>query len=62
MYRSLRLGTNFLLTLCVWQSNAQTTGDYRSAGTGNWTVAGTWERFNGRNSWPPVSCRVPAMV
>lgn len=47
MYRSLRLVTNFLLTLCVLQSNAQTTGDYRSAGTGNWTVAGTWERFNG---------------
>jgi hypothetical protein len=28
-------------------SAAQSTGDYRSAGTGNWTVAGTWERFNG---------------
>ncbi|MEO8150932.1 MAG: hypothetical protein ABI723_25085, partial [Bacteroidia bacterium] len=28
-------------------SKAQTTGDYRSIATGNWSVASTWERFNG---------------
>lgn len=33
------LCTNFVL--------AQTTGDYRSAGTGNWSTLATWETFNG---------------
>ncbi len=47
MYRSLRLVTNILLTLCVLQSNAQTTGDYRSAGSGDWSTPATWQRFNG---------------
>lgn len=36
-----------LSSLLAIHSAAQSTGDYRSAGTGNWTVAGTWERFNG---------------
>lgn len=29
---------------------AQTDGDYRSAGNGNWTSAASWERFNG-SAW-----------
>src|SRR5688572_25907922 len=29
---------------------SQTAGDYRSAGTGNWNVAGSWERWDG-DSW-----------
>src|SRR5688572_30500874 len=28
---------------------AQTTGDYRSAGNGNWTNAGSWQRYDGTN-------------
>ncbi|MGH7597361.1 MAG: hypothetical protein ACREOI_13495, partial [bacterium] len=28
---------------------AQTTGDYRSVATGNWSVASTWETFDGTN-------------
>src|SRR5688572_14306015 len=28
---------------------AQTTGDYRSAGNGNWTNANSWQRFDGTN-------------
>ncbi|MCW5909092.1 MAG: hypothetical protein KIS94_14600 [Chitinophagales bacterium] len=27
--------------------NAQVTGDFRSAGTGNWSAPGSWERYNG---------------
>jgi len=30
--------------------NAQTTNDYRSRATGNWSTAGSWERYNG-SSW-----------
>ena len=35
------------ITLSV---QSQTTGDYRSAATGNWSTVATWERFNG-TSW-----------
>jgi hypothetical protein len=31
----------------IFQLNAQSLGDYRSAATGSWTVAGNWQRFNG---------------
>jgi hypothetical protein len=43
----------FLLLLLVTTgffsliSSAQVVGDYRSAGTGNWNTAATWERFDG---------------
>ncbi|HRD54191.1 MAG TPA: hypothetical protein PKY96_16250 [Flavobacteriales bacterium] len=44
---SLRAPFVLLLALSLLHSKAQSNGDYRSAGTGNWTVADTWERFNG---------------
>ena len=35
------------LVLTTFSSFSQTTGDYRSAGTGNWNVAGSWQIYNG---------------
>jgi hypothetical protein len=35
--------------LLAMTSVAQVTGDYRSAASGNWTVASTWERFDGNS-------------
>ncbi len=44
-----------LLLLCnALLSQAQTSGDYRSAATGNWNVAATWERFDG-SAWQPAA-------
>jgi hypothetical protein len=34
--------------------SAQSAGDYRSLGNGNWNVASNWERYNG-NSWVSTS-------
>ncbi|NUQ25856.1 MAG: hypothetical protein HUU34_18050 [Saprospiraceae bacterium] len=34
--------------------NGQTTGDYRSAATGNWNVLSTWERYDGSNWLTPT--------
>lgn len=34
-------------------AHAAVTGDYRSAASGNWNLAGTWEKFNGK-SWIPA--------
>lgn len=45
MKKRLHLLTTFLLTLFFTQ--AQTTGDYRSAGNGNWDVLASWQRYNG---------------
>src|ERR1700733_3418029 len=39
-----------LILLAGVQLFAQTTGDYRSAHSGDWALATTWERFNG-TSW-----------
>ena len=40
---------------------SQATGDYRSAGTGNWNTLATWQRYNG-TTWatPTVGERVPS--
>jgi hypothetical protein len=35
--------------LLAMTSVAQVTGDYRSATSGNWTAASTWERFDGNS-------------
>ena len=43
-----RLSTLCLaLTSLLFAANAQVSGDYRSAGTGDWNVAATWQRHNG---------------
>lgn len=36
--------------LCTHVVCAQTTGDYRSAGTGNWSALATWETYSG-SAW-----------
>ena len=36
-----------VLSLCVMFGFAQTNGDYRSSGNGNWNQVNTWEVFNG---------------
>lgn len=43
------LFTTFINTAMASTVMAQSTGDFRSAGSGNWTVASTWERFDGTN-------------
>ncbi|MCY7293687.1 MAG: T9SS type A sorting domain-containing protein [Ferruginibacter sp.] len=35
------------LVLTTFSSFSQITGDYRSAGTGNWNVPGSWQIYNG---------------
>ena len=37
------------MTGLVFTANGQSTGDYRSAASGNWSDASSWQRFNG--SW-----------
>jgi len=39
----------FFMLAFLTTSSAQDVGDYRSAGSGNWTDAGNWEVFNGTN-------------
>ncbi|CAN5768153.1 hypothetical protein BH10BAC2_BH10BAC2_31150 [soil metagenome] len=39
----------FIFLLITANAQAQTTGDYRSAASGNWSDAATWQRFNGSN-------------
>lgn len=41
--------------LIVNQINAQTTGDYRSASTGNWTTLSSWQRYDGTTWLTPTS-------
>ena len=36
-----------LLVLSSFAATSQTTGDYRSAASGNWNVAATWQRYDG---------------
>lgn len=43
-----------LLPIFAGAAVAQTAGDFRSAGTGAWNAAATWERFDG-SSWVPAS-------
>ena len=47
MRKSLLL---LLLPFTFYSANSQTTGDYRSAASGNWNLAATWEIFNG-STW-----------
>lgn len=47
MRKSLLL---LLLPFTFYSANSQTTGDYRSAASGNWNLAATWEIFNG-SAW-----------
>jgi len=46
----LMLVLSVLFAFSMTASFAQTAGDYRSAGTGDWKTLATWERFNG-TSW-----------
>lgn len=39
------------------QATAQTTGDYRSVSTGNWTTLSTWQRFNGTTWITPTTAQ-----
>lgn len=48
----------FLLVCYALSSQAQTTGDYRSASTGFWNLIATWERYDG-TAWQPAAT-VPA--
>src|SRR5262245_15868526 len=55
---ALRSIASMLYTICVLgfgfaHAHAQTAGDYRSAATGDWNVAATWETFDGV-SWVPA--------
>lgn len=34
---------------------SQVTGDYRSAGSGNWTTLATWQRYNGSSWVTPIT-------
>jgi hypothetical protein len=43
----------FVLAFYSLSSTAQTTGDYRSAGNGNWSSAGTWQIYTGF-TWIPA--------
>ncbi len=42
------LAVFFVLLLSVF-AFSQATGDYRSVASGNWSVAATWETFDGSN-------------
>ncbi|GEM_PF-3236417 len=44
-----------LLLISLQSAFGQSTGDFRSAGTGNWNVAATWERFDGSNWVVPAA-------
>jgi hypothetical protein len=46
LYKLSAIGLLLLFLLPIF-SQAQTTGDYRSAASGNWDALATWERFNG---------------
>src|SRR5258705_9372956 len=47
----------FLFSCCFFPFllNAQSIGDYRSANTGNWSSAGTWETYNGLLWMPAIT-------
>jgi hypothetical protein len=51
---SLKALTRCVVVACAWLCVtglfAQSTGDFRSRQSGNWTAFGTWERYNG-TSW-----------
>ena len=40
-----------ILIILPFTLNAQTTGDFRSVGTGNWGTSGTWERYSSGGVW-----------
>lgn len=42
-----------LFSLLLVKASAQSAGDYRSAATGNWLAAASWETFNG-TTWIPA--------
>jgi len=44
------LATALLLVISISASFAQTAGDYKSVGSGDWDAAGTWARYNG-STW-----------
>ena len=50
MKQSFTLLLSMLALFVSVQSFAQNTNDYRSAGSGNWANAATWEKYNG-TSW-----------
>ncbi|MBK7854981.1 MAG: hypothetical protein IPJ79_08825 [Bacteroidetes bacterium] len=43
-----------LIAANVTLLSAQTTGDYRTSATGNWSSASIWERYNG-SAWVGAS-------
>lgn len=57
---TLLAGSLFFLLLYTGTAFAQTAGDYRSAATGNWATAATWQTYDG-TTWnaavtaPPVA-------
>lgn len=44
-----------ILLAGTFVSQAQTTGDYRSVNTGNWTTLSTWQRYDGISWLTPTS-------
>ena len=42
---------SILLILFVQSGLAQVAGDFRSAGTGNWSASGTWQRYSSGGVW-----------
>ncbi|QBN19144.1 T9SS sorting signal type C domain-containing protein [Flavobacterium nackdongense] len=47
----MRVALFFLMIFCfVCSTYGQTSGDYRSVSSGNWSTVGTWQRHNG-TSW-----------
>ena len=51
-----KFGLLFSIFISISQlALGQTTGDYRSAGDGNWSNLGTWQRFNGSTWVTPTS-------
>lgn len=53
--KRIYLSCFFMLLLFSFTVNAQTTGDYQSFQTGNWSSPSTWERFDGSSFVPATN-------
>ena len=43
------ISVSLFLMLITIQISAQSVGDYRSVGNGNWTTSTNWQRYDGSN-------------